>query len=107
MIRFLLQTSPRRCISPGPGDKLRGLEERLRKGETEALMAEERARLKKSVMTEKMKEMNKLQTTLSEQNHVRFYGRVSQSIFNAACVCVCLYVCLCLPVSVDKFSSNE
>ena len=99
MIKFLLQTSPRRCVSPGPGDKLRGLEERLRKGETEALMAEERARLKKSVMTEKMKEMNKLQTTLSEQNHVSFYGGILYLFSMCVSVCICLSLSVCVFVS--------
>ena len=64
------QSSPRRCVSPGPGDKLRKLEERLRLGEKEALMAEERARLKQSVMSQKMAEMTKLENTLTDQNQV-------------------------------------
>ncbi|KAK7087149.1 hypothetical protein V1264_021236 [Littorina saxatilis] len=63
-----LPISPRRCLSPGPGDKLRKLEERLRLGEKEALMAEERARLKQSTMTHKLVEMTKLQDTLTDQN---------------------------------------
>lgn len=63
-----LPSTPRRCMSPGPGDTLRNLEERLRVGEKEALKAEERARLKQSIMSQKMAEMSKLQNTLASQN---------------------------------------
>ena len=49
---------------------MRGLEERLRRGEKEALMAEERARLHQSLISHKMAEMAKLQDTLTDQNQV-------------------------------------
>ncbi|KAL8584721.1 hypothetical protein ACOMHN_035641 [Nucella lapillus] len=52
---------------PRPRGTAAGTGAEAQKGEKEALMAEERARLKQSVLSQKMKDMAKLQNTLSDQ----------------------------------------